>query len=69
LLPNIEEWLNGTVAGSSGFSQLELTFKSPRDLFKKFMKKGADQVPPDESLFDYVLKAYIRKKVEGWQKT
>lgn len=57
-----EEWLNGTVAGSTGFSPLELTFESPRDLFKKFLKKGADQVSTDESLSDKVLQAYIRMK-------
>lgn len=62
LLLKIDEWLNGTVAGSTGFFPLELTLKSPRDLFKKFLKKCADQVPPDESLFEQVLKSYIRKK-------
>jgi len=62
LLPKREEWLNGSVANSTGFSPLELTFESPRDLFKKFLKKGADQISPDESLSDKVLKAYIRMK-------
>jgi hypothetical protein len=52
LLPKKEEWLNGTVAGATGFSPLELTFKSLRDMFKKFLKKCADQVPPDENMFD-----------------
>lgn len=62
MLPKREEWLSVTVENSTGFSPLELTFESPRDLFKKFLKKGADQVSPDESLSDRVLKAYIRIK-------
>jgi hypothetical protein len=68
LLPKREEWLNGTVASSTDFSPLEMTFESPRNLFKKFLKKSADQVPPDESLSDRVLKAYIRLKSKACRK-
>jgi hypothetical protein len=63
LLPKIEEWINGSVSDSTGYAPVELMFDEPRpDVFKKFLVKEADQLPPCESLQDKVLKAYLRMK-------
>jgi hypothetical protein len=53
LLPKVQEWLNHTMADSAGFCPVELMFNESRpDLFKKFLKKDADQLPPGDSLSD-----------------
>jgi hypothetical protein len=49
------------VSHSTGYSPVELMHGEPRpDLFRKFLKKEVDQLPPNESLMDKSLKAYIR---------
>jgi hypothetical protein len=66
LLPKVEEWLNHTMADSAGFCPVELMFnESCPDLFKTFLKKDANQLPPDESLSDKVLRAYLRMKLRA----
>lgn len=66
LLRGVEEWLIHTMADSAGFCALELIFNVSRpDLFKKFLKKDADQLPPDESLSDKVLRAYLKMKLKA----
>ena len=41
LLPKIEEWLNATVADSTGFTPVELLFRAKKpDLFGKILKKS-----------------------------
>lgn len=69
LLPKVEEWLNHTRADSAGFCPVDLMFNESRpDLFKKFLKKDADQLPPDESLSDKVLRAYLRMKLKAFRR-
>jgi hypothetical protein len=54
------------MADSAGFCPVELMFNEPRpDLFKTFLKKLANQLPPDESLSDKVLRAYLRMKLRA----
>lgn len=61
LLVKIEEVLNGSVSDSTGYSPVELMYDEPRpDLFKKFITKEADQMPPTESHQEKALKAYIK---------
>jgi hypothetical protein len=63
LLPHIEEWLNGTLSDSTGYSPVELIFDSPRpDMFGELLKKRSEQKPWVESLQEKVLKAYVRMK-------
>ena len=64
LLPKVDEWLNHTMADSAGFCPVELMFELLPDLFKKFLKKDANQLPQDESLLDKVLRAYLRMKLK-----
>jgi hypothetical protein len=60
LLPKVEEWLNHTTVDFTGFCPVELTFiKSQPDIFKKLLKKDAAQLPPDESLLEKALRAYL----------
>jgi hypothetical protein len=66
LLPDVEKWLNHTMADSTGFCPVELMFnESQPDLFKKILKKDADQLPPAESLSDKVLRAYLRMRMRA----
>jgi hypothetical protein len=65
LVTKIEEWLNGTMSDSTGYSPVELMYGMPRpDLFSKFLSKSVDEVPPTESLQDSIHKneAVGRKK-------
>jgi transposase InsO family protein len=51
LLLHIEEWINGTLSDSTGYSPVELMLNDPKpDLFEKFLKKGPEQKPPIENL-------------------
>jgi hypothetical protein len=66
LLPKIEEWLNETMSDSTGYSPVEIMYNEPRpDLFRRFLKKEADEKPPPESLKDKVLKAYLKMKMKA----
>ena len=53
----------------TGFFPVELMFNELRpDLFKKILKKDADQLPLYESLSDKVLRAYVRMKLKSGRK-
>lgn len=65
-MPKVEEWLNHTMADSNDFSPVELMFNETRpDLFKKFLKKEADQLPPDERLMGQGVTGLPENEVEG----
>jgi len=53
------------MADSAGFCPVELMFESRADVFKKFLKRDADQLPPDENSSDKVLGAYLRMKLKA----
>jgi len=60
LLPQIEQWLNKTVASSMGYAPVELIFNAKRpDIFAKFLLKLGES-PENEGLAAKVLKAYTR---------
>jgi len=62
LLLQIEQWLNITVASSTGYAPVELIFNAKRpDIFTKFLPELGDS-PENESLAAKVLKAYTRMK-------
>jgi len=62
LLPQIEQWLNKTVASSRVYAPLELIFNAKRsDIFAKFLPRLGDS-PENEGLAVKVLKSYTRKK-------
>jgi hypothetical protein len=66
LLPKVQQWLNHTMVNSTGFCPVELMFNESRpDLFKMFLTKDADQLPPAESLSDKVLRAYLRMRLKA----
>jgi len=63
LLPKIEEWLNTTVADSTGFTPVELLFEARKpDLFEKILKKSLKNLPEAETIGDKVMKAYARMR-------
>ena len=63
LLPKIEEWLNTTVADSTGFTPVEMLFQVKKpDLFEKILKKSPENLPEPETIGDKVMKAYARMR-------
>jgi hypothetical protein len=63
LLTHLEDWLNGTLSDSTGYSRVELIFDRPMpDTFERFLKKETEQKPPVESLQEMVLKTYVKMK-------
>jgi len=75
LLPEIEEWLNTTVADSTSFTPVELLFQAKKpDLFEKILTKTSETPPEPETIGDKVMKAYarMRKKAKDrreWRRT
>jgi hypothetical protein len=66
LVPYIEDWLNSSVSGSTGYAPIELLSGKPRpDIFCKLLKEETDQIPKEEALADKLLKAYSRMKVKA----
>ena len=62
LLPRIEQWLNKTVASSTGYAPVELIFDAQRpDIFAKFLPELEDSTE-NEELVAKVLKAYTKMK-------
>ena len=65
-MPKVEEWLNHTMADSTGFYPVQLMFSESRpDLFQAFLKKDVDQLPSDGILSDKVLQIYLRMKLKA----
>ena len=67
----IGEWLNTTVADSTGFTPVELLFEAKKpDLFEKILTKLPENLPEPETIGDKVMKAYarMRKKAKGRRK-
>jgi hypothetical protein len=67
LLPSIEDWLNKTVASSTGFSPLELMFGYPKpSLFEKLLPKRELGVVDDNKLDEKLRQALVKmkKKIE-----
>jgi carboxylesterase type B len=61
-LPQIEQWLNKTVASSTGYAPVELIFNAQKpDIFAKFLPELGDP-PEHEELATKVLKAYTKMK-------
>jgi hypothetical protein len=61
LLPKIEEWLNTTVSGSTGFTPLELLFEEKKpDLFEAILKKSPENLPKEETIAVKVMKAFAK---------
>ncbi|PNF28428.1 hypothetical protein B7P43_G15944 [Cryptotermes secundus] len=66
LVPYIENWLNSSVSQSTGYSPVELLYGNSRpDIFRKILKKSADQLPQEDILSDKILKAYARMKLRA----
>jgi hypothetical protein len=54
------------VADSTGFCPVELIFdKTKPDIFKKFLKREADLLPPTEGPADKELRAYLRLRLKA----
>jgi hypothetical protein len=63
LTSKTENWLNGSVSDSTGYSPVELLHDKPMpDLYRKFLTKETDQMPPCESSQEKALKTYIKMK-------
>jgi hypothetical protein len=63
LLPKIEEWLNTTVADSTGFTPVELLLEAKKsDLFEKILTKSMENLPELETVGNKVMKAYARMR-------
>jgi hypothetical protein len=63
LLPKIEEWLNTTVSGPTGFTPLELLFEEKKpDLFEGILNKSPQNLPEEETISNKVLKAFTTMK-------
>jgi hypothetical protein len=62
ILPQIQEWLNKTVASFTGYAPVELIFNAQNpDILAKFLPELGD--PPErEELATEVLKAYTKMK-------
>jgi len=62
IVPQIEQWLNKTVASSTVYATEELIFNAQSsDIFAKFLPELGDS-PKNEGLAAKVLKAYSRMK-------
>jgi hypothetical protein len=63
VLPKIDEWLNTTVADSTGFTPVELLFEAKKpDLIEKILTKSPENLPEPETVGDKVMKAYARMR-------
>jgi hypothetical protein len=63
LLSKFDKWLNGSVSDSTGYSPIDLMHNKPKpDLFKKFLTREADKLPPRKSIQEKAMKAYLRMK-------
>jgi hypothetical protein len=63
LLPKIEEWLNTTVADSTGFTLVELLLEAKKpDLFEKILTKSTENLLEPETIGDKVMKACARMR-------
>jgi hypothetical protein len=61
LLPKREEWLNTTVADSTGFKLVELLLDAKKpDLFENILTKSMKNLPEPETVRDKFMKAYAR---------
>jgi len=70
LLPKIEEWLNTTVADSTGFIPVELLFQAKKsDLFEKILMKSPENRPEPETIGDKVMKAFARMRKKTKDRT
>ena len=59
----IGEWLNTTVADSTGFTPVELLFEAKKpDLFEKILTKSPENLPEPETVGDNFMKAYSRMR-------
>jgi hypothetical protein len=66
LTPQIEEWLNTAVSGSTGYTPVELMFGKPKpDVFERILRKTPEQKPAEESLENKLLKAYAKMKLKA----
>jgi hypothetical protein len=66
LIPYIENWINQSVASSTGYTPIELMEgKSRPDLFASILRKDPGQLPQEESTEDKALKAYERMKLKA----
>jgi len=62
-LPKREEWLNTTVAGSTGFTPVELLLEAKKpDLFENILTKSTENLPEPETVGDKFMKAYARMR-------
>jgi len=62
ILPQIEQWLNKTVASSTGYAPVELIFNVQKlDIFAKFLTEIGDSTEHEE-LATKVLKDYAKMK-------
>lgn len=69
LIPLIENWLNSSVSGTTGYTPVELMFDEPKpDMFEKIFVKSPDQKPPAESLEIKVLRAYVKMKAKALER-
>jgi hypothetical protein len=60
LLPQIEQWLNKTVASSTGYAPVKLTFDAQKpDIFAKFLPELEDS-PESEELAAKVGKLALK---------
>jgi ribonuclease HI len=68
LLPQIEQWLNRTVASSTGYAPIELIFGAKKpDIFAEFIPRLED-VLDEEELGTKVLKAYTKMKEKAFKR-
>jgi transposase InsO family protein len=66
LLNQMEDWINGTVSSSTGYTATELMFGKPKpDLFEGILKKKADQLPKEETREEKAINAYARIKLKA----
>jgi hypothetical protein len=61
-----DEWINQSVASSTGYTPTELMEgKSRPDLFASILRKDPGQLPQEESTEDKALKAYAPLKLKA----
>jgi hypothetical protein len=66
LVPHIQDWLNSSVAETTGCVPIELLDGKFRpDIFRNILKKRSDQIPTEDTVAEKVLKAYARAKVKA----
>jgi hypothetical protein len=66
LVPYVENWLNSSASSTTGYAPLELLQDCEKpDIFRKILKKTPDQMPPNETLADKLLKAYAKAKLKA----